>query len=213
MRAEVLIKRNIPWTELELLQQELIQKAKEAPDKVFLLVSEPQATFTFGRQSNHQDLLWEPAELRAKGVEIAPVSRGGKWTFHGPGQIVIYPIGALSSWKIPQKGARIFVETLRQAISDTCKSWNIPTLLSNEPFGLFVGKQKLASFGLSFEHGISSHGAAIYWSAQDSLLTGIRPCGMENPEFTFLQKFRPNLSWDDAAHQFIESIKKGFKIS
>ncbi|NBT58569.1 hypothetical protein EBT16_07275 [bacterium] len=71
----------------------------------------------------------------------------------------------------------------------------------------------LVSFGLSFEQGISSHGASIYFSPQESFFSGIRPCGQSNATFTCLQEYLPDLTWHSAAVSLTNSIKKGFKIS
>jgi len=209
---QVIICQQIAWEDLEELQNHLIRQVEDNSSSFFVLVSEPKSTFTFGRNASQDDLLWSPSQLKENGVELAKVSRGGKWTYHGPGQIVIYPIVNLKSLGFSAKEARRFVETLREAVLDCCKDWQLTVRSGNDPFGVFIGEQKLVSFGLSFENGISSHGLSVCFSPQQRFFSGIRPCGHSESVFTSLQEHLPNLTWHDAASALTNSIKKSFKI-
>lgn len=213
MHFECIVRRQIHWEDLEHLQQDLIRKVHEDPSLFFLLISEPLSTFTFGRNASSEDLIWSKTELDEKAVQCASVSRGGKWTYHGPGQIVIYPIVQLGSIGFGSKEARRFVETFRQSIKQCFESWKLPILSGDNPFGIFLNDKKLVSFGLSFESGISSHGAAVYFSPQEDFFSGIRPCGQSDAEFTSLKEHLSDLNWHSAATSLTNSIKKGFKIS
>lgn len=211
MRWEVVSKQNIPWENLETLQQEFIERAKRDPNVAFLLISEPHPTFTSGRSAEPSDLVWSESEREKRNIRIEKVSRGGKWTYHGPGQIVCYPIVNLESAGFHKKKVRYFTETLRNAVLQVCLDWGIPAEAKEDPFGVFVGSKKLASFGLSFQQGISSHGVALYLKPQSDFFSGIRACGMAEQAFTCLHDFLPELSWDNAAIALANSIEKGFK--
>lgn len=210
---KIITRQHIDWPTLETLQCDLIRKVEEDPSLFFLLVSEPLSTFTFGRNASADDLLWSQDQLLKNGVEVAPVSRGGKWTYHGPGQILIYPIVNLNSIGFSSKEARRFVETLRQSVKDCFDLWRLPARCEDDPFGLFIKEKKLVSFGLSFEKGISSHGLSVCFSPQQFFFSGIRPCGHSETQFTSLTDYLPDLTWHDAATALTNSIKKGFKIS
>jgi lipoate-protein ligase B len=155
---EVIYKNQIPWTELESLQKSLVVEVKKNPKIRYLLLSEPLPTFTYGRNSDSRDLLWQETELKQMGVQLAPVSRGGKWTYHGPGQIVCYPIAALANLGFSQKEAKAFVNQLRASVLELFWSWKLPAKGQDDPYGIFIEKKKLASFGMSFEEGIYQHG-------------------------------------------------------
>jgi lipoyl(octanoyl) transferase len=213
LKATTVIRQQIDWQELELLQQDLISQVTKNPSNFFLLVSEPSPTFTFGRNASQDDLLWSPSQLKENGVGLAQVSRGGKWTYHGPGQIVIYPIVNLKSIGFSTKEARRFVETLRQAVLECCQAWQLPAQTGENPFGIYLEEKKLVSFGLSFQNGISSHGLSVCFSPQQKFFSGIRPCGQSESVFTSLQEHLPSLTWHDAATSLTDSIKKSFKIS
>lgn len=210
---EVVSKKPIDWQDLESLQEELIQRVKKSPNESFLLVSEPTSTFTYGKTASPSDLLWSHEECAKYGVQIAPVSRGGQWTYHGPGQILCYPIAQIEKLGLSRKGAKDFVSMLREAVLDACRLWGIPALPSDSPYGVFVEGKKLASFGLSFSEGISSHGLALYLSPQTIPFSGIHPCGNTAPAFTCLQDFQPDLTWHRAAQTLVEFIQKRFQKS
>jgi lipoate-protein ligase B len=211
LRWEVILKQNIPWEDLERLQEDLIRRAKQEPNLAFLLFSEPHSTFTSGRSADPSELVWSESERENKKVRVEKVSRGGKWTYHGPGQVVCYPIVNLDAAGFHKKKVRYFTETLRNAVLQSCLDWGIPAEAKDNPFGIFVGIKKLASFGLSFQQGISSHGVALYLKSQSDFFSGIRACGMTHQSFTCLHDFLPELSWNNAALALANSIEKGFK--
>lgn len=208
---EVIYKPQIPWADLESLQSSLVSKVKQNPDTRYLLLSEPLPTFTFGRNSDASDLLWTETELKQKGVQIAAVTRGGKWTFHGPGQIVCYPIAHLASLGLGPKDTKNFVNLLRRAVLDALSLWNIPAKGQDDPYGIYVETKKLASFGMSFEGGVSQHGVALYLSPQLNFFSGIKACGASDTEFACVQDYRPELSWRVASEILSDFVEKCFK--
>lgn len=210
MNWSTLIKRDIPFAELEQTQADLIARAKADPDAAFLLVSEPRPTFTHGRFASPADCLWSPEKLQSEGVQKFPVTRGGKWTFHGPGQIVIYPILTLKRLGYPRHGVHRFLTTLRASLAEGIRAHGVPCETRAKPFGLYAGNRKLVSFGISLEGGISSHGLALYHGNQSHFFAGIRPCGMEGEEITSLAELGLRLGWQETAQSMTEWIKKGF---
>lgn len=208
---ESFIYRNIPWKTLEKVQQELILRAQDCPTKKFLVLSEPHPTFTYGRNASRTDLLWQTDQLKNEAIEVAPVSRGGKWTYHGPGQILIYPIGTLATWGFSSKQAKLFLELFRECIAEAISNLGVCVRSKDEPYGLYVNHQKITSFGMSFEKGISSHGAALYVTPQKEF-AGIIPCGFQNTRYTCLSEQLPQADWLIAANAVLLSIKKGFKL-
>lgn len=206
------IYRKIPWNELEAIQSDLVKKASQNSKEKFLLFSEPLPTFTFGRNALKEDLLWSDSQIQKQGITVAPVTRGGKWTYHGPGQVLIYPIGSLHSWGFSSKSAKAFVDRFRSSIADSLNSWGLRPESKEDPYGLYFDQKKIASFGMSFVRGISSHGAALYLTPQNEF-SGITPCGVQGMQFTSLNDFLPQLDWITAANQVLLSFKKGFKLA
>ena len=151
--------------------------------------------------------------LKDNEADYYKINRGGDITYHGPGQIVIYPIVNLKSIGFSTKEARRFVETLSQAVLECCQAWQLPAQTGENPFGIYLEEIKIVSFGLSFQNGISSHGLSVCFSPQQKFFSGIRPCGQSESVFTSLQEHVPSLTWHNAAISLTDSIKKSFKIS
>lgn len=208
---ETLTRRGIPWTELEALQAELVARVTRDPREAFLLISEPTPTFTYGLSGNPAELLWP--EPQRRGVQVHPVSRGGRWTYHGPGQVVIYPIGFLPKLGYPKRAARRFLNDLASSVLLFLTQHEITGEVRDTPFGVYLGDAKIASFGVSLRNGVSSHGLAFYLKPQTEYFHGIVPCGMAQPRITSLEEAGISLPWETAASELTDYIKRGFQAS
>ncbi len=206
---ELITRRAIPWAELEALQEQLVEKVRQNPQCQFLLLSEPTPTFTHGTSSSIQDLLWTDAAQRE--IAVHRVDRGGKWTYHGPGQILVYPIVSLASLGFGQRAVRRFVAQFANCIQTYLKSKGVQADIQEDPYGLFVKGAKIASFGLNFRKGISSHGAALYLTPQSPCFAGIVPCGVTNAKFTSLLEAGSDTAWESVASELGDHVKRGFQ--
>jgi lipoyl(octanoyl) transferase len=206
--------RQIEWSSLEERQDELVQKIR--PGEAFLLFSEPQPTFTCGRSGLPHDLFWQEDELKKRGIQTAKVSRGGKWTFHGPGQVLLYPIVRLEDLGLSSKGSRVFVDTFRDCflsfLNRAGVPAGVPTSGQNLPYGIYVKEKKVASFGLDFRGGVSTHGCALYLKKQGAFFSGINPCGSRETPISSLEELGYFLSWEDSVSQLISHVKKSFNL-
>jgi len=213
MRWEFIYRRDISWPELEKVHKTLIDQVKSDNSQAFLLISEPWPTFTYGRSSAPSDLVWSKELLDKEGVAVFPVTRGGKWTYHGPGQILIYPILHLPSHGYSSKSVRIFLEDLRWTVKEELEVLGCSELTSEEPFGLYLGHKKLVSFGFAFERGISSNGLAVYYTEQARFFAGIHPCGVCQGQSTSLSDLLPSqLSWNSVASSLADRIKNHLSL-
>ena len=187
-------------------------KVKEDVSTSFLIVSEPRATFTSGVSALPSDLLWNEQILKEKGIALCPVTRGGKWTYHGPGQVVIFPIFRLEQFGLNNRDTKGFVELLTQAVQSFLETEGLTSSVKETPYGIYVNDKKICSFGVRVERGITSHGLALSLYKQSEPFKGINPCGHENAKLTSLWEEERTITWVDAAHQLVESIKKSFKL-
>ncbi len=208
MRWTVVTERQIGFDRLESLQQDLVQRVRAEPNRAYLLISEPTPTFTKGRFASNEECLWTEERRLHEGVAIHPVSRGGKWTYHGPGQILFYPLVNLQSLGYSRRAVYRFVTELREAIAAPLLKRGLDVTLGARPFGLYFRGKKLASFGVAVERGIVSHGVALYWNNQSRFFEGIHPCGVPGQSVTSLEESGWSLSWDDTAREVAESIEK-----
>jgi lipoyl(octanoyl) transferase len=157
--------------------------------------------------------VWSKELLEREGISVFPVSRGGKWTYHGPGQILIYPILHLPSHGYSSKSVRIFLEDLRLAIKDELEILGCSKLTLGEPFGLYLENKKLVSFGFAFERGISSHGLAVYYTDQSRYFSGIHPCGVcQGQSASLLDGLTSQTSWNSVANSLANRIKNRFSL-
>lgn len=204
--------RDISFEALETLQENYIQEleASQSP-KGHMLVSEPHPTFTRGISALDEECLWDSEELAKRGVQTAKVSRGGKWTFHGPGQVVLYPIVALQSLGYSSRGIKDFLCGFHRGVSDFLRELQLePERHEDRPFGIYLNNRKIASFGIRVHRGICSHGVALYLKPSP-FFEGIHACGIANERFTSLEENGVPLPWEEAARRLSDSVKKGFQ--
>ncbi|KAF6252536.1 lipoyl transferase [Scenedesmus sp. NREL 46B-D3] len=173
----------LPSVELQVL---LEQHRKEATVGDTLLVLQHAPVFTIGKRGSTQDFHTNPEELRRTGFEVHTVPRGGETTYHGPGQLVAYPIVNLRQLGL---GARAFVEGLEDAMVQTAGCFGIQAR-GRVPgkTGVWVGERKLGAVGVRISNGISSHGVALNVTTDVSHYRHIVPCGTPDKEVTSIQR-------------------------
>lgn len=206
------MERGIAYQELEKLQEALTQEVLENPENAFLLFSEPTPTYTCGRSGEETDLLWDATDREKRAIATAYVARGGKWTYHGPGQMLIYPIVHLPTLGYSTKEVQRFMDDFRVSILGYLHSLGLPVEAGENPFGIYSRGSKLVSFGFRFKRGIANHGLALYIAPQQIAFGGIHPCGVAGQVLTSLDELGAKITWTDVASALEERIKKGFTL-
>jgi lipoyl(octanoyl) transferase len=168
------------YSETLALQRELVQRVADGTGPETLLVLEHPHVYTLGRRGKHEDILADAAELAALGVEVHETDRGGEVTYHGPGQLVGYPIVDLR----PLGGPLKFVCALQEAVVTALSAYGVPASCADRPTGIWVGEAKIGAIGLRVSRGISSHGFAVNINPDLSYFDRIVPCGMPGVEVT-----------------------------
>jgi len=158
--------------QLELHGQRLENKI---PDTLLLL--EHPHVFTLGRHAREGNIVWDKNELEQKSVEVRQVDRGGDVTYHGPGQLVGYPIIKLKDRDLRP---RRLVEWVENLIIRTVASFGIASYVHPEHPGVWVGDAKICAIGMRIREGVSYHGFALNVSTDLSYFNGIVPCGIQN---------------------------------
>ena len=143
-------------------------RGQDTPDELWVLEHDP--VFTLGQAGK-----WEHVLLPGD-IPVVPVDRGGQVTYHGPGQIVAYPLFDLRRLKI---GVRELVNRIEQAIIDTLETWNIGALRRDGAPGVYVGDAKVAALGLRVRRGCSFHGLAFNVAMDLEPFRRINPCGYQ----------------------------------
>jgi lipoate-protein ligase B len=176
---------------------------------VVLLVEHPPV-FTLGRRGGMENLTVSEAFLAARGIEVVPTGRGGNITYHGPGQLVAYPIVALIQAGISVKA---FVFGLESAMIRTARQWGIPADRDERNRGAWVGPDKLGSIGITLRRGVSFHGLALNVNTDLEPFGWINPCGLTGVRVTSMARAagRP-MAMDNVSDALIRHMGEVFEV-
>ncbi|GFR44937.1 hypothetical protein Agub_g6025, partial [Astrephomene gubernaculifera] len=168
------------------LQDSIAEERKSGLVGDTLLLLQHYPVYTLGKRGSDVDFKKPKEELEASGVEICVVPRGGEVTFHGPGQLVAYPILGVRQAGL---GARTYVEGLEDSLIDCLAKYGIAAR-GRVPgaTGVWVGERKIAAIGVRISHGISSHGLALNINTDLSYFDNIIPCGIRDKEVTSIAR-------------------------
>ncbi len=176
----------MPYREAWDLQHELVLKRRNGEISDQLLLLEHPAVLTLGRHSDAAHVLASAEELSRRGIEVIRIERGGEVTYHGPGQLVAYPIIRLADRGILLKP---FVRLLEQAMIDTAAGLGVGAGRREGYPGVWcdaesAAPRKLGALGLRFEGGVTYHGIALNVTTELSDFELIDPCGLPGAEVT-----------------------------
>jgi len=160
------------------LQQQFVERRKrgEIPDQ--LLIVEHPHVVTMGRTAHDENLLCAPELLDRAGIEFHRTDRGGDVTYHGPGQIVGYPIFDLREWK---RDVMAYVRALEQVLIDALAEFGIPAGREAGATGVWTEQGKIAAIGVHISRWVTSHGFALNQDTDLSYFRYIVPCGLTKP--------------------------------
>lgn len=162
------------------LQLELAAKVHDGAQPNTLLLLEHSPVYTKGRLSKPEHILLSDEELHQKGIGVYEADRGGQVTFHGPGQLVAYPVVDLREWGGPVK----YVRTLERIIVDSLADFKITAETIDGITGVWVDGAKIAAIGVKISRGVAYHGFAINVTTDLSYYSHIVPCGIADRPVT-----------------------------
>ena len=176
--------------------------AGELPDLLLLL--EHPHVYTLGRRGQQSHILASDEALTQLGVETHFTDRGGETTYHGPSQLVGYPIVNLRRWG---GGVRKYVETLEQVLIGTLSEFGIAAHSEGKPTGVWVGDAKIAAIGVRVSRSVTMHGFALNVCPDLSFFDHIVPCGMPGARVTSMAQ---ELGQEIAVSDVIPAISQAF---
>jgi lipoyl(octanoyl) transferase len=192
-------------TALQLQHEYLAKVQNEAQDGNHpdtLILVEHQPVITMGRHANQANILVSEAELKAAGIDLYQIERGGDATYHGPGQLVGYTIFNLRA----NHGGSIkrFVHRLEEVIITVAKDGYGLTVERNPAnVGVWYGDSKVAAIGLAVQHAVTFHGFALNINTTLSHFDYIVPCGLVGKSVTSLQQILGQAQDMDRAKQLV----------
>ena len=180
MRFEVLDLGFVRYAEgwrCQLRLQAEIAAGLRAPT---LVLCEHPRTLTLGRTADRTHVLRDDAWLRRHRFDVHAVERGGDVTYHGPGQLVGYPLFPVG------RRVRSFLETLGEAIVEVAQSYGLPARFELDPAGVWIANDKLCAFGVAVRDRVAFHGFALNVATALDDFSAIVPCGLHGRGVTSL---------------------------
>ncbi len=174
----------LPWEQAWSIQQEYVDKRKAGQSPDTLLFVEHPHVITLGRNAEDSNILAAPDRLKELGITVHEANRGGDVTYHGPGQLVGYPIFDLAIWK---KDVRAFVQAIEAAIIRTLAGFRIEAhTRDGKETGVYVRQPngtpaKICAIGIHISRWVSSHGFALNLNPDLRYFQYIVPCGLTLP--------------------------------
>jgi lipoate-protein ligase B len=200
---EVIQAGTVPYADALAWQRELAEDriAGRLSHDVLLLLEHPPVV-TMGRSSNAANL------LRPSGVDVFEVERGGDVTFHGPGQLVGYPILDLNAYK---PDLHWYLRTLEQALIDALVILGIPAELNPGYTGVWTRGKKIASIGIHVKQWVTWHGFALNVTTDLAHFDRIVPCGIQGMVMTSVEREAGNGKRESLWRESVDAVVKGFE--
>jgi lipoate-protein ligase B len=173
-----------PYHEVWELQHELHESVRSGEEPETWIFVEHTPVVTLGRKAKEENLLIPREKLADLGVDVVQIERGGDVTYHGPGQLVVYPIRRLERFReiVP------LVRALEGAIIDVCAQFGVQAERWEEHAGVWAGRNQICAVGLAVQKMTSLHGIALNVSTELSYDTLINPCGLTDRGITSLSR-------------------------
>jgi len=191
------------------LQRELwrLRVEDQIPDTLVLLEHEP--VITLGRSAKASNLLVSEAELARRGVALYRIERGGDVTFHGPGQLVGYPVFKLETGIV---GVRWFVERVEAALVEALSELGVKSGLKPGHIGVWCEERKIASVGIAVKRRVVFHGFALNVAVDLSFFRLMNPCGMPDVVMTSVSAEGGDSDDARARSAVVAGFRKAFGI-
>jgi lipoyl(octanoyl) transferase len=210
----------VPYQQAWDLQAELAAKISAGETPPTLLLLEHPHTITFGRSGKLENLLWDETQLEQRGVQVFWVDRGGDATYHGPGQLVGYPLIPLNSLSltpaegdatgiIPKADYVGYLRKLEQVLMDTLKQFGLSAGRVKDLTGVWIKGAKIAAIGVKVDaRGVSRHGFALNVDPDMSYWESIIGCGLEGYSTTSMARLMTPVP---SRQQVMEAIVSAFE--
>ena len=196
-----------PFKEVWDLQKELVKKRQNGQIKDTLILAEHEPVYTLGKNANENHIL----QNSPRDVKTYQIERGGDVTFHGPGQLVGYPIIDLHNYN---KSISCYMRSLEQLIIDTLAEFRVTAERKDGLTGVWVGDEKIAALGVRVTRWITMHGFALNVSPDLTYYSGIIPCGIFEYGVTSMAKqLTDQVAVDSVKQVLIEKFMNQFQTA
>ena len=187
MKPPLLVRRlgRVPYAEGLQIQEQLVAERQAGRIVDVLLLLEHEPVFTMGRNAQAENVLLSREALEAKGFQLFETGRGGDVTYHGPGQVIGYPILELPT---ERRDVHRYVRDLEEVMIRACADYGITATRIAGKTGAWVGRDKVGAIGVRIARWVTSHGFALNVATDLDPFTMIVPCGIRDHGVTSLAR-------------------------
>jgi lipoyl(octanoyl) transferase len=177
-------------------------------DDVLFLLEHPH-TYTLGKTADKENLICSKKYLNDNNISVYDIDRGGDITYHGPGQIVGYPIINLTKWK---QDTHKYLRAIEEVIIKVCSEYGLNGSRVNKYTGVWIEDRKICAIGIKVSRWITMHGFAFNINTDLKLFNGIIPCGISDKDVTSLNKeLKEEVSLNEVKERIIHHFSNQFK--
>ena len=180
----------------------------EGEDSLILLEHDP--VFTVGRAGSHTNIKATDSVLQAENISVYDVDRGGDVTYHGPGQVVCYPILDLTKHG---RDMHRYMRQLEEVVIRTIREYGIEGFREKGFTGVWTAKGKIAAIGVGVKGWVSMHGFALNVHPNMQHFSMINPCGITNRPVASMEQFGVKNSLDEVLRQVIQKFAEVFDVT
>ena len=191
------------------MQMEAFEKVKNKECKGVILILQHLPTFTIGTGGGWDNLLYPVDFFDSQKIDIIETKRGGNITFHGPGQIVMYPILDLTELN---KDVHWYIQCLEECVIGVLRQYGISGSRKPEHRGVWVDDLKISAVGVAIKHWITFHGLSFNINVDKKYFDWINPCGIKEFGICSLEDYVMNPDIDKVSNQLAKSFEEIFKI-
>src|SRR6195952_1032402 len=198
----------VPYRDAEALQRAIHERS----DADYLLLQEHPHVYTLGSSADPAHVLRDPASV---GAELVHADRGGDVTYHGPGQLVGYPIVSLAEWRAGQRDVVAYIRKLESVLIAVLADFGIEAGVIPKLTGVWVGDEKIAAIGVRVARGRTRHGFALNVDPDLAMFEHIVPCGIRDRGVTSMARLlgrsvEMQAVVDSAVARFAEVFDAGY---
>lgn len=190
-------------------QKDMVQQRRNGQIDDALIILEHNHVYTIGRAGSRQNILAAADQLREKGVTVFEVDRGGDVTYHGPGQLVGYPILNLTAYG---KDMHLYIRMLEEVIIRTIAVYGIYGHRENGLTGVWTEKGKIAAIGVGVKGWVSMHGFSLNINPDMRYFSMINPCGITNRPVASMRDFSVFVSRNEVSRELLKQFAEVFNV-
>jgi lipoyl(octanoyl) transferase len=199
----------ISYTDGLKLQEEAFEAVKDKEYSGVFILLQHKPVYTIGKGGGRENILRSEEFLKSRNIDIVDVTRGGNITFHGPGQIVFYPILDLTLLK---KDTHWYVDNLEEVIIRVLKNYGVEGTRKPEYRGVWVNDKKISALGIAVKRWITGHGVSFNVNMNKEYFHWINPCGITEFGITSLEDYVSEIDMEVLNKQIISSFEEVFQI-